>query len=104
MSTDNQTLAGAIEFEEALEITDEDPDDYLRIMFFSNNLYDSVQSTTWYSTKKCKDVYVDDTSEIGYNNWICPDVANITLHNNPVQYRTGNGQSFNLVVKTCKEA
>ena len=44
------------------------------------------------------------TTEFINDAWICPDVADITIENNPPLYQAGNGYSFVLVVNTCPEA
>ena len=36
--------------------------------------------------------------------WVCPDVANITLMNNPSLYTAGDGTEFIMVVNDCETA
>ena len=56
----------------------------------------------------CKDIYADRMSETFFQNefstgdWICPDVANITIFNNPFLFETG--RNFVMVINDCPTA
>ena len=92
------------------DITDIEP--YYRIQFYSQILDDQNYSKKWYSSKLCKDFYqapyeingVSIKDEIVMSQWVCPDVANITLMNNPSLYTEGDGTEFIMVVNDCETA
>ena len=63
----------------------------------------------WYGATSCTQKYGTQAEEGGslYNefgggNWICPDIEDFELENNPALYTTGNGTSLVMVVNTCQ--
>lgn len=46
----------------------------------------------------------DLINEFDQDWWICPDVKNITVLNNPALFDTGNGTDFYLTVTDCATA
>ena len=66
----------------------------------------------WVPSIRCQDLYNDTlmltdelvAEEFSNPNWICPDLKNITILNYPSLYEQGDGQSFNMVINTCKDA
>ena len=100
MFTTDQTLAGLISFENENE---KNVDDYLRIMFLSYEMTDGTVVEKWYGSKPCNEIYQNET-EVSDSKWICPDVDNIEVLNNPNIYKKRNGNSFSLVVVECTTA
>ena len=43
-------------------------------------------------------------SEFSDGNWICPDIKNFTINNEPELYKKGDGTSLNFVVNSCENA
>lgn len=87
-------------------------DDYFRVMFFSRVLIEGKETIEWHDAIRCRDKYKDriDRKQDGIDDefrsdyWICPDIDEIALQNNPATYQTGNGQNFNLIITSCGEA
>ena len=81
-----------------------------RIQFYSLIMVDGDVRSAWYSATTCRGLYQNSENwdrlkgEFNSDNWICPDVKNITVHNNPELYRDGDGQSFFMVVNNCTDA
>ena len=81
-------------------------------MFFSRVLIDGEETIEWHDAIRCRDKYKDriDRKQDGIDDefrsdyWICPDIDEIALQNNPATYQTGNGQNFNLMITSCGEA
>lgn len=113
MSTENQTLAGAVEQSYEQDLPDsEDPEMYFRVQFYYFTLYEnSTTHVTWVPAVRCKDLYAplfdsdpEIADEFAASHWICPNVTDIEILRNPSFYSKGNGQSFNMVINTCAEA
>ena len=68
-------------------------------------MVDGISTVKWHNAQFCnlQEALKDDT-EVKSDSWICPDVQNIEVYNNPLTYRSNNGTSFNLVVQTCFDA
>ena len=66
----------------------------------------------WHSSVFCDQFYeaphivngVDISEEIASQDWICPDVTDITVLNNPTLYTSGSGIEFVMVVNDCETA
>ena len=67
----------------------------------------------WLPTKYCKDLYadqiaageqifVDEFAQDWNNDWVCPDVSEISLFNDPQTF--GTGQNIVMVVNYCDTA
>ena len=80
-------------------------------------MIDGVLNNTWVSAKYCTDLISNSSfdydvileqinSELNNktSGWICPDVENITVTNNPSVFAAGNGTEFVMVVNSCKQA
>ena len=69
-------------------------------------------SIQWHGAVRCNEMYKDEIErkkdgidlELSDDYWICPDVDEILLHNNPDTYLTGYGKNFNLVINSCQDA
>lgn len=85
-----------------------DVDSVARVSFYSasKQLGGSTQYK-FFPAARCKDIYAAEisagndfyTEEFGDGNWICPDVRQITIQNNPFIFDSGS--NFNMVVNDC---
>jgi len=114
MSTENQTLVGGIEMDYGSPDLPKGHtvDDYFRVQFFSVEMIEGKQEIKWHGAVRCNEKYSDKvlegtdgrSGELEDDLWICPDVDEFSVQNNPANFRTGNGTSFNLVVNSCSSA
>ena len=63
-------------------------------------------STKWFNSVSCSQRYkdIDTLNDISIeftSGWVCPDVSEIELDNNPVVFTAGNGTSFVFVANKC---
>ena len=118
-------MAGAIDV--AQSDLQENMDNYFRIMFYEVQFdYDSEAGEAtdgkiiWHDAAYCRDIYSLEHGELypdyAYNltefydfeftksgrNWICPDTDEITLLNDPENFK--QGREFVMVVNTCSIA
>ena len=66
-------------------------------------------TTQWYNGVSCHDLYEESLGtkfviEHFSEDWICPDVANITLNNDVSTITLTESQSFGVVVNDCTTA
>ena len=66
-------------------------------------------TTNWYNGVSCYDMYEDSlgtefVTESFSEEWICPDVANITLNNDVSTITLTESKSFGVVVNDCTTA
>jgi len=86
-------------------------DDYFRVQFFIRNMTagrDTVD-VTWLNTVRCRDFYKDKNidsydAEFMSDFWVCPDIENFVIQNNPSTYVLRAGSSLNMVINKCKKA
>lgn len=87
---------------------------YYRIQFYSLVREGNTENLTqqWHSAVFCDQFYkaphivngVDISIELASQDWICPDVTDITVLNNPTLYTSGNGIEFVMIVNDCESA
>ena len=65
----------------------------------------------WHPAIRCNEFYKEYmeydrilASEFMQDDWICPNVSDISILNYPNLYNGGKGKSFNMIVNTCVEA
>ena len=88
---------------------DLDVDSLARVQFFATtNSPEEGLKTTFLPVGFCKDIYADRMDEAFFENefsqgeWICPDISEITIFNNPFLFE--NGRNFVMVVNDCPTA
>ena len=121
MSTQNQILAGSLENHlDGDADVDLDVDTIARIQFYTYTLTDYNKESgdeniqrEFVGAVPCSEKYKDSDSntiqiEFGGdttpNRWICPDVEDIKVDNDPFLFTYGTAASFVMVVNDCETA
>ena len=87
-----------------------DVDKLARIQFYTTERYSQTNFTfKFLPAARCKDIYAEEISfvkfyeeEFSDPDWICPDLRQIDIFNNPFLF--DKGQNFVMVVNDCPTA
>ena len=87
-------------------------DSLVRIQFYSLKRAANEQiTTTWHDAVYCHDLYINNTNYNlmnnefnGLFNYVCPNITEISIDNDPFSMSGYNGTSFGMVVHDCSVA
>lgn len=122
LETKFETVAALIE---PINLTEDsaDPETLARVQFYvwtlaeeNTNIHNPKMTSNFVPAVRCQDYYADkiDPNSESYSptierefkdpNWICPNVTDFYLLNNPLMLHTVGGTNFVMVVNPCNKA
>lgn len=111
LDTENTTIALKMTLLNDVGEVVVDIDTLTRVQFFATEKlsdHDHLH-TQWYEGIRCSELYAEEmkvdkffADEFKDPTWICPNVRNITIYNNPFLFSTG--QNFVAVINNCNVA